>query len=102
MTIKGSCYFRWLRGRDQVQTFTSPLRREPPPYRSCFCKHCGSPMPDPDDEAQTVEVPAGILEGDLGLAPDKHIFVEHRATWFQIHDQLPQLDEVALTRLRAG
>lgn len=94
-------HFRWLRGRDQVQTFTLPIVREPPAYRSCFCKHCGSPMPDPTDDSPVFEVPAGVLEGDLQRTPDKHIFVEHRATWFQIHDPLPQLDETALTRLRA-
>jgi hypothetical protein len=94
--------FRWLRGRELVQAFSAPILREPPPYRSCFCKHCGSPMPDPDDTSEVFEVPAGVLEGELGLAPDKHIMVEQRPTWFAIHDALPQLDLVELTQLRTG
>lgn len=92
--------FRWLRGRELVQTFSAPVTREPPPYRSCFCRLCGSPMPDPDDMSELFEVPAGVLDGELGLSPDKHIMVEHRATWFAIRDALPQLDLAALEQHR--
>lgn len=34
--------------------------------------------------------PAGGLEGDLGVKPEQHIFVDSRAPWYEITDALPQ------------
>jgi hypothetical protein len=45
-------------------------------------------------------VPAGLLDDDPQLRPDKHIFVEVKSPWFAIRDDLPQLDKAALLRLR--
>lgn len=42
----------------------------------------------------------GLLDDDSQLRPDKHIFVELKADWFQITDRLPQLDKRALLRRR--
>src|SRR5690242_16925673 len=36
---------RWIRGADLVTVYEAPLLREPPRYRSAFCRVCGSPMP---------------------------------------------------------
>jgi hypothetical protein len=60
-----------------------PLARAPPP---------------PEPAADWFEIPAGLLDGDPGLRPDKHIFVELNAPWHEIADSLPQFDK---TRLRA-
>jgi hypothetical protein len=92
--------FRWLQGREHIATFDAPILHEPPAYRSCFCKRCGSPVPDPNDNAPWLELPAGLLDGDPGLRPDKHIMSHLRAAWFEIHDELPQLDEAALKSSR--
>ena len=80
----------------------APILVAPPAHRSCFCQRCGSPMPDPDSDAPWFEIPAGVIEGDPGLRPDQHIFVEVRSPWFEITDDLPRLDRAALIRLRAG
>ena len=92
--------FRWLSGRDCIRAFDAPILREPPAYRSCFCLRCGTLTPDPTDESPVLEVPAGMLEDDPGLRPDKHIFTHLKAPWFEIADSLPQLDEEALARWR--
>jgi len=92
--------FRWISGRDSVGSFEAPLLHEPPAYRSCFCRRCGSPTPDPEGHAAWVEVPAGLLHDDPGVRPDKHIFTHLKAPWFTITDDLPQLDEEALVRWR--
>ena len=63
---------------------------------------CGSPLPDPEGTSDWLEIPAGLLDDDPGLRPDKHIFVEMKAAWEAITDSLPQLDKAALGRLRAG
>jgi len=92
--------FRFLRGRDLIATYEAPLLEAPPPYRASFCRRCGSPAPNPEPAAGWFEIPAGLLEGDPGLRPDKHIFVERRAPWYEIADSLPQLDRTRLRALR--
>jgi hypothetical protein len=92
--------FRLLQGRDLIKTYESPIREAPPAYRACFCSRCGSPVPDPFAESPWFEVPAGVLDDDPQLRPDKHIFVEGKSPWFAITDNLPQLDKAALLKLR--
>jgi hypothetical protein len=59
-------------------------------------------VPNPNAETPWFEVPAGALDDDPQLRPDRHIFVELKSRWFEIADTLPQLDKVALVRLRSG
>ncbi|MBX3033558.1 MAG: GFA family protein [Bdellovibrionaceae bacterium] len=93
--------FRFLRGIDFVNSFEAPILEKPPAYRSCFCRECGSPMPDPKNNSALVEIPAGTLDENPGIQPDKHIFVEFKATWFHIEDSLPQFDKISLRKHRA-
>ena len=94
--------FRLLEGADLICTYDAPILECPPPYRTSFCRRCGSPVPNPDASSSWFEIPAGLLEDDPGLRPDKHIFVELKAPWFEIGDALPQLDKKALVALRRG
>ena len=57
-------------------------------------------MPDPESDAEWFEIAAGLLEDDPQLRPDKHIFVELRAPWFEPTDELPHFDKPALVRHR--
>lgn len=92
--------YRLLAGAELISSYDAPILRAPPPYRSSFCRRCGSPVPNPDPGAEWFEIPAGSLEGDPGLRPDKHIFVELRPAWFEITDALPQLTAPALAAWR--
>ena len=94
--------FRLLAGAELVRTWEAPLREHPPPYRVAFCGRCGSPAPSPPDDADWFEIPAGLLEDDPGLRPDKHIFVECSSAWFAITDALPQLTKRELIAHRLG
>ena len=106
----GSAFFAWLlverddfkllQGRDQIKTFAAPVRESPPAYGTNFCSRCGSPVPNPFGESRYLEVPAGLLDDDPLIRPDRHIFVDVKSSWFKISDDLPQLDRAALTRLR--
>jgi hypothetical protein len=60
------------------------------------------PVPHPEPDATSFEIPAGLFDDDLGLRPDKHIFVELKAPWCEITDGLPQLDKQRLYELRRG
>ena len=93
--------FHLLQGRDLITTYEAPLLEAPPPYRASFCRRCGSPVPNPEPAAEWFEIPAGLLENDPGLRPDKHIFVELNAPWHEIADSLPRLDKAQLRAFRA-
>jgi hypothetical protein len=93
--------FRLVEGHELITTYEAPILREPPDYRVSFCSRCGSPVPNPAASSGLVEIPAGLLDDDPTMKPDKHIFVELKSPWFEIKDRLPQYDLPALTRLRA-
>src|SRR6266478_5531882 len=57
--------FRWLQGQDMISVYDAPLREKPPAYRHSFCRSCGSPLPIVREETPTVEVPAGLVQGDF-------------------------------------
>jgi hypothetical protein len=97
--------FRLVAGKDLITTYEAPILREPPAYRASFCSRCGSPVPNlsPSQEEShgLLEIPAGLLDDDPGMKPDKHIFIEVKSPWFEITDHLPQLDLPGLIGLRA-
>lgn len=92
--------FRLLDGAELIRRFEAPLRDSPPAYRTSFCARCGSPVPDPRPGADWFEVPAGTLDDDPRVRPDRHIYVECKSEWYAIADALPQLDATALAALR--
>ena len=93
--------FRFVQGREAITVFELPVAKEPPGYRRPFCRTCGSVVPEPDPRGEWCEIPAGLLDDDPGIRPDKHIFTEHRPAWTPRGDGLPELDEQALRALRA-
>ncbi|HKP62928.1 MAG TPA: GFA family protein [Polyangiales bacterium] len=95
-------HFRFTSGRQNIQTYDAPILREPPAYRTAFCRRCGSATPDPALDCEWFEVPAGALEGELGVHPERHIMTHLKANWFEIRDDLPQLDLEQLERFRSS
>jgi hypothetical protein len=68
---------------------------------------CGSVAPILLPSLGLIIVPAGNLEGDLGVTPQFHMFTGSRAPWHEITDQLPRseayppdFDAVAVERPR--
>jgi hypothetical protein len=59
-----------------------------PGYRRTFCTLCGGPVPTVDKD--TINIPAGTLNDDPGLRPQRHIFVDRKAPWFDIDGRLPR------------
>ena len=93
--------YRLLQGQELIRTYDAPILERPPAYRTTFCSRCGSPVPNPDPGSEWFEIPVGLLDGDPELRPDKHIFIEDKASWFTITDNLPQLTKEALIKLRS-
>ena len=90
--------FRWVAGNELIRTYEAPLRKRPPAYQVTVCARCGSPLPS--RRATTFEVPAGLLDDDPCLRPERHIIVDRKSSWFDILDSLPQLTARQLARLR--
>ena len=80
--------FEWLSGRSLVQTYEAPVRKTRPGYRRTFCTVFGGPLPTVDRDM--INVPAGTLDDDPALRPQRHIFVDFKAPWFEIVDALPR------------
>lgn len=77
-------------GKELVSSFSAPILYEPPAYQTFFCSICGSLVPPPEPVGDRIEVPAGLLDDDPGIQPDKHIFVEFVPAWDRITDGLPE------------
>ena len=92
--------FRLLSGAELIRSYEAPILERPPAYRTSFCSRCGSPVPDPPPGAHWFEIPAGLLDDDPGVRPDRHIFVERKSAWLEITDEIPQLTKQQLVELR--
>lgn len=93
--------FRWVAGAELVQRYEAPLLHAPPSYVRSFCPRCGGLAPHVPDQAASIEIPAGLLDDDPGLRPDKHIFVEHKAPWHAPDRSLPALTSEQIRALRS-
>ena len=80
--------FRWLAGRSEVVDYHSS-----PGTVRAFCKVCGSSMPVLEEEETHVVIPAGSLDDDPGVRPMAHIYVDSKAAWDEISDELPRYAE---------
>ena len=100
--VSGSAYLAWLgvrredfrfvQGVDLIRTYERPVSELPPAYDTSYCTRCGSPVPNPSRTAEAwFEIPAGALDDDPIARPDKHIYVEFKAPWDRIADDLPQM-----------
>jgi hypothetical protein len=57
-------------------------------------------VPDPPEDARWFEIPAGLLDDDPLLRPERHIFVECKSPWLEISDSLPRITKPQLAELR--
>lgn len=58
-----------------------------------FCSECGSSLPFENTARAVAVIPMGSLDDDPGRMPDAHIFVESKASWDLIRDDLPRHPE---------
>lgn len=90
--------FRWLLGESQISSY-----RKATGFRSDFCSHCGSPVPNPLREVPYYWAPAGLLDRSAGLEIGAHLFVASKASWDAIpsnghqYETMPDLTEFVRT-----
>jgi hypothetical protein len=93
--------FQLLSGKGSVSSYEAPVLNGSPSYHSFFCAGCGSPLPPPKP-AGKFEIPAGLLDDDPGIRPDKHIYTELAAPWDNLKDDLPRPGIRSLLKERTG
>lgn len=82
--------FRWVQGEELISWFES----SPGTHRG-FCRVCGSPLLSRfDQDPSHFGLPLGTLDIDPGVKPMFHVFVDSKAPWHDITDNLPQFDEL--------
>ena len=79
-----SAGFRFTAGQDHTRFASSKS------YHRSFCTTCGAVTPESAASGEHVIIPAGNLEGDLGMTPQLHMFVASKAPWYEITDSLPK------------
>jgi hypothetical protein len=78
---------RFLQGEQELVSYRPPGAER---FTHAFCRRCGSSMPWLNEAHGIMVVPMGSLDDDPGVALRGHIFVDSKATWFTITDDLPQ------------
>lgn len=61
----------------------------------CFCSICGSSLFSRKPKMGMVHLRLGSLTDVPGLKPQAHVFVNSKSMWYEITDNLPQLEEMA-------
>jgi len=77
-----------VNGQADLTAYQSSSRK----YRY-FCRNCGSPLYSQRQDDTTVYVRLGTLDDDPAARPDVHIHVAAKAPWYEINDDIPQLEE---------
>jgi hypothetical protein len=78
--------FAVLSGQDDIASYQSSE-----PVTRTFCKKCGSTLQFIVTERPEIfGLALGTLDDDPGVQPSIHIFVDSKAPWFDISDDLPQ------------
>lgn len=60
--------------------------------RRGFCQHCGSSLFWQMDGEGATSIGTGTLDGATGVQTSKHIFVKDKGDYYEIKDDLPQLE----------
>ncbi len=78
--------FAILSGEEDIGSYQSSE-----PVTRTFCKKCGSTLQFIVTERPGIfGLALGTLDDDPGVRPSLHIFVDSKAPWFDISDDLPQ------------
>ena len=82
--------FAWVRGESRLSRYDLPAARA---FATSFCRACGSHMPYRIRGSRTYVVPAGALDDDPGLTPQRTVYWASRAPWFVHTDTVATNEE---------
>ncbi len=79
----------WISGEADVTLYKAPHHDD---YPRAFCNRCGSPVPRSARDPNFVIIPAGTLDGDPGILPERNIFWSVKAEWDTCEHGLPTFE----------
>jgi len=89
-TVAKKSNFSWLSGESEVVSYDGLAN-----VIKTFCKVCGSNLISLyKDNAELIGLPISALEGAEQLQPTCHVFVDYKAQWYEITDDLPQYGQL--------
>ena len=77
-----------LSGREHLKSFESSKGK-----RRFFCSNCGTQVYAKRENTQHVILRLGSLDDDPGARETKHIWLSQKASWYAIHNNLPEYAE---------
>lgn len=81
--------FKVVAGEEAITAYEST-----PGKKRCFCSRCGTHVYAYfDARPDTIILRLGTIQADPGIRPQAHIWVSHKAPWYEIQDDLPQFAE---------
>ena len=81
--------FKWTSSTHSIKKY----QKNGKAYSHHFCSDCGCTVPNAYKENTQFWVPVGLLEDSEHIKVVKHIFVDSKANWTEIKDDLPQHSE---------
>jgi hypothetical protein len=82
----------WTTGENLLLSYKVPEARR---FTTVFCRECGSPLPRVAADNSIAVIPAGTLDEDPGIRPERRIFQDSRTDWSCPADDLPAFDQYA-------
>ncbi len=77
--------FKFMSGEHNLTAYEST-----PGQLKSFCKTCGSPiMSQQINKPDIIRIRLGTIESDIVERPSAHIFIDSKANWDEVNDQLP-------------
>ncbi|MBT8100087.1 MAG: GFA family protein [Gammaproteobacteria bacterium] len=81
---------KWLSGENLLGHYKVPEAKR---FATVFCSSCGSLMPRVAPDHSMAVIPAGTLDNDPGIVPERRIFAGSRAEWSCTDDALPAFEK---------
>ncbi len=80
----------WTAGESLLSDYKLPEAKR---FATVFCSVCGSLMPRVAPDNSIAVIPAGTLDDDPGIRPERRIFQDSRSAWSCPADDLPGFDQ---------
>lgn len=80
----------WQSGEANIASYRVPDTR----HERSFCRTCGSALPAVRMDGTLLVVPAGSLDGPVGIRPTAHISCASRAEWDVDLADIPHMDGI--------
>ena len=81
---------RWLSGQELIKRYELP---EAERFAKQFCIECGSLVPLVNRDGTKLIIPAGTLEQSFEAHPQKNIFWDSKAQWYEHGLEAPRFEE---------